>query len=439
MALTRREFLAVPPLAAASSVLAASSVPAGPAPAQPPAAAGIDWAALRADLTVEPGVAYFNWGTYGPPARAVADAQNRDRDTMRANYNRHFATHFPAASINPLVDAITRFLGADRDTFAFASGATEAMNVLAGGLALEAGDEVLTTEHEHQAGIYPFLLRARRHGVRVRQIPMPPALRSAGAIVDHLEAAMTPRTKVLSFCHIQYTDGLVLPTRAICDMARRRGVISIVDGAQAVGMIDVNIRDLGCDCYAASLHKWLGSPYGTGFFTIRQDLQDRVWPAVVEAYEGWDTKDRYGTTNPGVDFAAGWPEALLKYCVNFRYYAPEFWAVPAAIQRHEQIGRPALVARMRTLVARLRTGLQTIPGVEIVTPESPDLSGGLVAFRKTGADHAAVFFALSRQDRVIIRPVRHAGIRFDVLRASVHAFNTEDEVDRLIETLRRRL
>ncbi len=434
MTLNRREFLAVPPLVAAAAAAWPASVKASGA--QPGA---VDWRALRSELTVEPDLAYLNWGTYGPPARDVAGADTRDREVMRANYNRHFASHFPAASIVPVVERIAAFLGADKDELAFASGATEAMNVIASGLPLEPGDEILTTEHEHQAGIYPYLMAAKRRGIVVKQIPMPATLRTTQAIIDHFESAVTARTRAISFCHIQYTDGLVLPARELCAMARRRGVLSIVDGAQAVGMIDVNIRDVGCDCYAASLHKWLGSPYGTGFFTVRRDLQDRLWPSVVEAYEGWDTKDRYGTSNPGVDFAAGWPAALLKYSVNFRYYAPAFWAIVPAIARHERVGRDAIMARMRLLVARLRRGLSALPGVEIVTPESPELSAGLVSFRTPGIDTSALFFALSRQDRVVTRYVRHQPIGVDVLRASVHAFNTEGEIDRLLEALRKRL
>lgn len=436
MDLNRRQFLAAAPLAALAPALGRQG---GTEPSRPGAAP--DWASLRRDLTVDSDLAYFNWGTYGPPSRDVAAVEIADRETMRRNYNVHFGSHFPAAAIKPVVTPVARFVGADLDEFAFATGATEAMNFIAAGLDLKPGDEILTTEHEHQAGIYPYLLQAKRRGITVRQVPMPAEVSDPQQLIDLFAMAIWPRTRVLSFCHVQYTDGLKLPAKELCDLARRRKVISVVDGAQAVGMGDVNIRDIGCDFYAASLHKWLGAPYGTGFLTVRQDQLDAFWPTVVEGYDGWDATDRYGkpATGPAIDFGADWPKALLKLSVNFRYDASAFWAVPAAIERHERIGRTAIEARIRVLVGRFRQGLAAIPGVEIVTPASPDLSGGLVSFRKADVDTRAVSFALSRQDRVVVRYVKHAPINLDVLRASIHAFNTEDEIDRLVAALATRL
>ena len=436
MDLNRRQFLATTPLVAVAPALIRPSRQAASLSSAAP-----DWTRLRDELTRDRDLAYFNWGTYGPPARSVSDVENSDREAMRKNYNVHFGGHFPAPAIRPLIDEVTRFLGAHVDEFAFATGATEAMNFIASGLDLKEGDEILTTEHEHQAGIYPYLLQAKRRGIVVRQVPMPAKVTDPQQIVDLFSTAIWPKTRVISFCHIQYTDGLKLPAKELCELARRRGVLSVVDGAQAVGMCDVSIRDIGCDLYAASLHKWLGAPYGTGFLTVRRDLLDHFWPTVIEGYDGWDTVDRYGkpATGPAIDFGADWPKALLKLSVNFRYDASAFWAVPEAIRRHEHIGHQAIEARIRTHVARFRDGVARIPGVEIVTPESPDLSGGLVSIRKAGADTRAISFNLSRQDRVVMRYVKHAALNFDVLRASLHAFNTEDEVDRMVAALDRRL
>jgi selenocysteine lyase/cysteine desulfurase len=223
-----------------------------------------DWRAVARQFLIDEGLTYFNAGTYGPAVREVNEIEAREREAMSRDWMSYFVSHHIGATMAKQLARIARFVGASSDGIALLSGTTEAMNVVAGGLDLRAGDEIVTTTHEHQAGIYPWLLAAKRRGCVVRQIPMACPQKSQADILQRFEAAITPRTRVLSFCHIHYTDGAVLPVRELCDLARRRGILSVVDGAQTVGMIDVGIADLGCDVYATSLHKWLSAPYGTG-------------------------------------------------------------------------------------------------------------------------------------------------------------------------------
>jgi selenocysteine lyase/cysteine desulfurase len=400
-----------------------------------------DWRAVARQFLIDEGLTYFNAGTYGPAVREVNEIEAREREAMSRDWMSYFVSHHIGATMAKQLARIARFVGASSDGIALLSGTTEAMNVVAGGLDLRAGDEIVTTTHEHQAGIYPWLLAAKRRGCVVRQIPMACPQKSQADILQRFEAAITPRTRVLSFCHIHYTDGAVLPVRELCDLARRRGILSVVDGAQTVGMIDVGIADLGCDVYATSLHKWLSAPYGTGLLWIRPGVQARIWPSVVEGFDGWDTVDRYGDvpTGPGRDFVGQWPAAMQKYAWGALYFAPLIWATLGAIAFHEQLGKTQVESRARELARRLRAGLDAIPGIEVLTPADPAMSAAIVAFRARGLAPRTLSSELRRDHRIVVRTVSHPHIGLDACRVCTHIWNTEEQVDQLLGVLKDKL
>jgi selenocysteine lyase/cysteine desulfurase len=452
----RRDVLALPPVAAALGGLQSPATLARPSgvgvwersgrprtAALPPGGVpdAAYWRLVRSHFLIEEGLTYLNTGTCGLQTRETAALERRIRDEMALNFNRYFVTRLIDRGFREVAGRVAAFVGADLDGISFTSGATEAMNYIANGLDLSPGDEVLTTSHDHQAGLYPWRLLARRRGVVVRQLdwPSPPA--SATAIVDLFAQAMTPRTRVLSFCHVQYTDGSVLPVRDLCELARRHGAISVVDGAQSVGMLPVAMRDLGCDFFATSLHKWLGAPYGTGLMWVRADWRDRLWPTVVESYDGWDAEDRYGrvTGGSGLDFVEHWPATMIKHSTNVHYYGAAFWATAPAVAFQEEVGPARIAQRARQLASRLRDGLTQLRGVTVVTPDAEGLSAGLLAFKVAGADAKTLSRAISRDDRLVVRSVVHDGIGFEVLRACLHLYNTEEDVDRLVAAVAKRL
>ncbi len=424
-AISRRRFLA----AAAAGPLAAANA----AGAQTTA---LDlWALVRRQFPIEDGLIYLNTGTYGPSSREVAAAECRGREAMNRDFNRYFVDHFVKPRFVGLIDRVAGFVGAGRNDIAFTSGATEGMSYIAAGLDLEAGDEVLTTTHEHQAGIYPWLLVAKRRGITVRQLPLPTPISAPSDVLERFEDAITPRTRVLSFCHVQYTDGCRLPVVELCALARDRGLISVVDGAQAVGMLDFSLRDLGCDLYATSLHKWLCGPYGTGLIFLRESIRDRVWPTVVEANDGWTTTDRFGREGePALDFAPIWPGTMVKYATNLHYYGPLFWALEPAIDLQEAIGRRAVEERTMALAQRVRAGLERIDGARILSPEPAGLRSAMISFTVDGIDPKTLRKALAGQ-HIVTRYVGHAPFGFEANRVCTHIFNTEDEIDRLLEAV----
>src|SRR5688500_9927305 len=180
------------------------------------------------------------------------------------------------------------------------------MSFIANGLDLSAGDEVVSTNQEHGGGIGGWRLRAKRHGVVVKELPLADALgRGPDGVVAMFREAITPKTRVLMFSHITSGRGIVMPAVELCDLARERGVLSVVDGAQAVGQIRVDVKRLDCDAYVASPHKWLLAPKGTGILYIKRDVQPRVWNTLASSVFD-DTSVgafrfmQYGTGSPAV-------------------------------------------------------------------------------------------------------------------------------------------
>ena len=163
------------------------------------------------------------------------------------------------------------FLGCTREELAFTHNCTEAMSFIAHGLDLKSGDEVVMTDQEHGGGSSCWRVKAARTGIVVREVEIPITPKEPGELIDRLISAIGPRTRVLSFSGITSPTGLILPTQEICQAARDKGVITVVDGAHMDGQIPVNLHKLGCDYFAGSPHKWMFAPAGCGLLYGRGD------------------------------------------------------------------------------------------------------------------------------------------------------------------------
>jgi len=189
---------------------------------------------------------------------------------------------------NQYRDPLARFVGATRDEIALVRNATEANSFMANGLDLNPGDEVILSDQEHPSGNGPWDLRARRYGIVIKRISIPKPLESPATVLNLINDAITPRTRVIFVSHVTTVTGVILPVRDICSLARSKGIVSMVDGAQVPGMMRLNIREIGCDMYGASPHKWLQAPKGCGFLYVRDEIIDRVWSTVTT--HGWDDR-----------------------------------------------------------------------------------------------------------------------------------------------------
>jgi isopenicillin-N epimerase len=181
------------------------------------------------------------------------------------------------------IDALAAFVNADHDELALVRNATEANNIIANGIDMKPGEEVLMTDQEHPGGYCPWDVKAARYGIKINKVALPKPPRSTEEVVELFERAMTPKTRMIFFSHITTATGVILPAKEICAVARRHGALSAVDGAHAIGQIPLNLHDMGCDFYGSSPHKWLMAPKGTGFLYIREERLKDLWPHTATA------------------------------------------------------------------------------------------------------------------------------------------------------------
>jgi len=246
------------------------------------------WTELRKQFLIPEDEVYLNNGTVGsspaPVLRAIFDGYNETEKMAQSDPEDYPIWGYGAW--NEFRDPLAAFVGCKRDEIALVRNATEANSYIANGVDLKAGDEVLMTDQEHPGGEHPFNLRAKRYGIVVKKITLPKPVPNAAAVLNLVNDAITPRTRVLFFSHITTVTGVVLPAKELCALARSKGILSAVDGAHVVGMMALDVHDLGCDMYSSSPHKWLQAPKGSGFLYVRDEVIDRLWNTIVTA--GWD-------------------------------------------------------------------------------------------------------------------------------------------------------
>ena len=428
---SRRDFLgalgtgALLPAVAAGQTFTASDVPVTSREL---------WAWMRTQLVLQPGLAWFDTAGFGPALRAVMVREYRSRERQSLDFAAYRETSMSPGELRRHLGVVAELLGAETDDLVFTTGSTEGLNVVAQGIGLQAGDEVLTTAHESGAAIYPWLLAAKRHGIKVVQLPHDAMTASPESIVGRFAGAITPRTRVMAFAHVQATDGTVMPVRELCALARGNSIFTLIDGALGPGLLDFRLADVGCDAYATAGHRWLNATFGTGILYLNRAARARILPLAVDGSRGWDPNDRFGAPL-AMD---GVPEAQARFGALGRYQVPSLEGLGIAVEFQQAVSRARVGARVRELAAYLRSALASLPSIQVLTPVHPALSSGIVSLRIAGRDHAALAQALAREDRIVVAHVAH-GPAFDAIRVSLHASNDHDEIGRLVNGLRRRL
>lgn len=429
--LTRRDLLAS---SLATSLGAAALGSGATAAAQPigsmPSTTKELWQWFRTQPVLDLQRTYLDVAGAGPTLRAAMATEYRVRDSQSLNIAA-FADGQWSAETTRIATAFGGFIGCDADEIVFTRGTGEALATVANGLDLNAGDEILTTTREHPATLSPWLLLARRRGVVVRQIELPAPMNGPEQALGLFAGAVTDRTRVLLFSHVQYADGTSMPVQELCQFARQRNLISVVDGAQALGMLDYQLRDLVCDFYGTSFHKWLGGSNGTGMLYVRRDMLDRIWPSQPR---GIDASPPVITPTQSKGHM-GVPAALHKLGNIVPLTWPSLRGAEVALDFQRQVLRSRIEARIRELAIYARLRLQQLPGVEVLTPARPGLWAGILSFHVPGRLASDITLGLVRGHRVFARDMQWPGKSEGAVRVSLHAFNTHDEVDRLFNGL----
>jgi selenocysteine lyase/cysteine desulfurase len=397
------------------------------------------WGWVRAQQVLDPGITYLDTGAIGPGLRAALAAEYRQQELFNSDIDTYQRTFLGPSVLTALMKRLATLIGCTADELTITQGASEALSIVAQGLQLAAGDEVIVTSHAHASAIYPWLLQAQRRGIVVKQVALPSPLQNAEQPLGLIASMVTDRTRVIAISHLQHTDGAILPVAEICRFARQRSILTMVDGAQAMGSLDIDINALNCDFYAASLHKWLNGPYGLGLLYIRRALLPVVAPVNVDSNYGWSLINRYGQASLDDQVErATWPATLAQFGCSIRFLGPKLKALEAALEFREQLGADRIEARIRELAIYARLRLQALNEIEILTPSQPGMWGGLVSFRPRGSSQELVL-RLKRSNKIAVAAVVNPSTpdvpEFSAVRASFHIYNSHDDVERLVRAL----
>jgi selenocysteine lyase/cysteine desulfurase len=419
---TRRRFLRR--VAAGSAGLAALPLAGGLAPASAAPAAsrrptlrpprhGPDeayWRQVKAQFAIRDGTIPLNAANLCPAPRSVIDAVAVAMRDVEADVS--FQNRAKYDQLRERVrDRIAAHLGASADEIAIVRNTSEGNNIVAAGLPLHPGEEVLLFDQNHATNNIAWEVRGARHGFTVRRVSVPADAAAPDAVLRVFGAAIGPRTRVIAFSDLSNSSGLRLPTQSLCALARERGIYTHVDGAQTWGALVRDLHALGCDSYAASAHKWFMGPKETGVLYVRADRIARLWPGVIGI--GWGN---------AVEPAA---RGARKFETLGQRNDATIAGLHEAIALHELIGPAVIEARILELAEALKTGLAEMPGATLVTPRAPELSGGVVITRFAGADMRRLYERLYSEHGI-------AGASTGGLRLCPHVYSTLEDIERTL-------
>src|SRR5436190_12896899 len=327
------------------------------------------WTLVRSHFPFSEQRVPMNAANLCPSPRAVSDRAaelTRDMDVDCSARNREKF----AGMLEDSRSRIAGQLGVSPDEIALVRNTSEANNLINNGLPLKAGDEAVIWDQNHPTNNVAWDVRAARYGILIKRVSTPASPQNASELVDAFARALTPRTRVLSITHVSNLTGIRRPAKQLCEMARARGIHAHVDGAQTWGALDVNLRDLGCDSYSSSGHKWFLGPREVGLLYVRKDRVVDIWPNTV---------------------APGWGDDAIPDVVGARKFESlgqrddaKLAALRTAADFHAAIGVPKVAARVVELATALKTKLRALD-LPLATPMDPALSGGVVMVRAAGA------------------------------------------------------
>ncbi|HEX4683994.1 MAG TPA: aminotransferase class V-fold PLP-dependent enzyme [Gemmatimonadaceae bacterium] len=376
------------------------------------------WREVRARFLVPPDVAFLNAANLCPMSLPVIEAIEKNTRTYEVNPS----PEVRSGLIHAREDArqmLATALRCTPDELVLTRNTTEGNNFVSSGLDLGSRDEVVVSADNHPSNLNAWRQKATRFGFKVVTVDPPPAHPGTDGYVDLFTRAFTEKTKVLAVTHVSSNSGDVLPARELCRAARDRGIVSLLDGAQAFGALDVDLSAIKPDFFTGSMHKWPCGPKEKGVLFINRAAQERLHPSVYGVYGGATGISKTFEAEGQRDDAA-------------------LAAVSKALEFQQTIGRDAIEQRVHQLAQHLMTELQKIDGVHLWTDPTPGRSAGIVVFKPGALDPRKLGAALTRERIVVtVRAGTGANAVNPGLRASPHFFNTMDDLDRFVATVGR--
>ena len=405
------------------------------------------WAEVQNQFMLDPEIIYMNIGTEGSLPRPVYDA-------YITSLKQFTASPTDAAFLNEDLnyfqetnrEKVAKFMGAKKDEIVITGNTAMGINVVLFGLDYKNGDEIISTHHDHVAELSPSKILAKRRDIKFTQIAIPSPPSDKKEIVSAFRKAIHQsqnKPKVLLICHINFTTGLRMPVKELCQLAKENNMISVIDGAHGLGMLDLDMKELGCDYYSTAGHKWLNCLPGTGVLYMKggSDNPRGMWPVLTEVYDIRDENDEL------LDLAT-------QLQVRGQNDTPAFVAMVAAMDLQSDIGKKRIEERVLDLNDYLKKRIvETWGEKSLFTPppgiKNQDLSSGMASFnpntkRKYEKEYVEkIWEKVYGEHKIWIRWVNFLDKPSDIkrdrmtyaLRVSTHIFNDETHIDKMLKTV----
>jgi selenocysteine lyase/cysteine desulfurase len=375
------------------------------------------WREIQEAFTLDRTLINLNNGNTCPSPRVVLEACKRYMDMSnmlpvqyRGDIERHLQT---------VRRGLAKEFGCDEDEIALTRNASESLQIVQTGLDLKPGDEVITTDQDYPRMLTTWDQRMRRDKIKVTRLQFPVPT-TADDLYQRFERAITPQTKVLHFCHITNLTGQLFPVQRLSRLARSRGILSVIDGAHALAHFPFKIRDLECDFYGVSLHKWLLAPIGNGLLYVRRENIPKLWPMQAVPERQMNAIAKF--------------EAIGTYPTSIRA------SVAEALAFHQAVGAERKAARLRYLTMRWANALKSNPRVKILSSLEPGQTWGLAMVGIDGIDARALSQFMMNRYRIVINAVvggQPPAQVFDYtgLRVTPNVYTTLQEIDTFVEAM----
>ena len=370
------------------------------------------WAHIQQSFSVTRGIVNLNNGGVSPSPRMVTEA------FVRYTWQQEDATAYTMWQIlepqsETIRTGLAEMFGCDAEEIAITRNASESLETLLMGMDFKSGDEILTTTQDYPRMLTTLKQRELREGLKLKLIKIPIAPKDVNDIASAFERAVTPKTKLILVSHQINITGQINPVKKVCEMARSRGIETVVDGAHSFAQFDFKRDDLGCDYFGTSLHKWLYAPKGTGMLYVRKEKIPKVWALMASEDKNRDDIRKYeeiGTHSAAMRLAIG--EAILF---------------------HNAIGGKRKEERLRYLSRYWMNNLKSIPKVGFNTSFDPAQSCAIANFKIDGVRPKALGDYLMAKHRIFTTPIEHA--EFTGIRITPNVYTTLWELDRFCSVI----
>jgi isopenicillin-N epimerase len=370
------------------------------------------WFEIQQSFSVTRGITNLNNGGVSPSPRIVTES------LVRYIWETEDATAYTLWQIlEPQSETIRAGLadvfGCDKEEIAITRNASESLEILLMGMDLKSGDEILTTTQDYPRMLTTLRQRELREGLKLNLIKVPIAPQNLDEITEQFEKGITPKTRVILISHVINITGQITPVKAVCDLARSKGIEVIVDGAHSFAHFEFKQKDIGCDYFGTSLHKWFYAPKGTGLLYVKREKIHKIW----------------GLMAPDKSQAAD----IRKFEEIGTHPAAPRLAIGEAILFHNGIGPKRKEERMRYLSRYWMNKLKDLPGVKFHTSFEPNQSCGIANIEIEGIDPGAIGTYLMDKHKIFVTPISHD--EFKGIRITPNVYTTLKELDRFCDVM----